>query len=114
VTANVAVGSVTYPQAGMHFRHIPALISQHALYQFPVKVWEISAQPYQIIFCIQAIHIMIYVVPMVAAVKQPLVTNIMMHKQSESPSTPMLAVDAGQGSSAATDVRCSVYTGQEG
>jgi len=51
---------VTYPQAGMHFRHTPPLISQHALYQPPVEVWEVSAQPCQIVLCIKTIHIITF------------------------------------------------------
>ncbi len=52
-------------------------------------------------------------VPMVAAAKQALVTDIMTKGQSKSPRTPLLAVDAAQDRIAATNVRYSVHTRQE-
>ena len=73
----------------MHFGHIPALISQHALYQPPVKVWEVSAQPSQIIFCIQPIHIISFTwYPWLNA------HGCSRQATTQSPSTPMLPVDA--------------------
>ena len=41
----------SYPEAGMHFRHVAALVRKHAFQEAPVKLWEILAQLIQIRAC---------------------------------------------------------------
>ena len=40
-----------YPEAGMDFRDIPPLVSQHGPHQTPVVIWELLAQLVQVILC---------------------------------------------------------------